>query len=68
MSKRHYWLVVVKTGNGESAMNVDTNTSFINKSVLDDCAIRSKKSSRSCEAMVVNVSYLGEMTQEEWNQ
>lgn len=60
--KKHYWLVIVKNSSVSQSFYIDTTIKFINKNILKECE------GGLMGSMVVSVSYLGEMTQEEWEE
>lgn len=74
MNKQHYWIVNFKCWNvnhyDEFNCELTTDKMYLHKSAIRDCEKSiSKEKGMKLESLIFScASYLGEMTQEEWNQ
>ena len=72
MTKQHYWIVNSKMWNGknydEFSVDFSTTLKYINKDILNQIkqSLSKEKGNLPEQYVIVNVSYLGEMTKEEW--
>ena len=72
MTKQHYWIVNSKMWNGknydEFSSEFSTTLKYINKDILNQIkqSLSKEKGNLPEQYVIVNVSYLGEMTKEEW--
>ena len=72
MTKQHYWIVNSKFWNGknydEFSSEFSTTHRYINKYILNQIkqSLSKEKGNLPEQYIIVNVSYLGEMTKEEW--
>ena len=71
--KKHYYLVAIDgTGKdfGKWSVNLTLDINFVNKKAMKDCllAVSNQRGIDQNNLVVTSVSYLGEMTEEEWNQ
>lgn len=72
MTKQHYWIVNLKKWNvdhyDEFSIDFSTNAAYINKDSLNRIkqSLSKEKGGLTEQYIIVSVSYLGEMTKEEW--
>ena len=72
MTKQHYWIVNLKKWNlahyDEFSIDFSTTGKFINKDSLNQIkqSLSKHKGGSPEQYIIVSVSYLGEMTKEEW--
>lgn len=64
--KRHRWYFAMRTPTGFSSVNVDTRHKFITRSAIKRAEQSVCESYGHKECMLISISYLGEMTKEEW--
>ena len=69
---RNYWLVTAISWNNDHydyfTVTVDTSEKCITKKAIEDCAKSIKESTGSEKVLITQVSYLGRMTEQEFNQ
>ena len=74
MTKQHYWIVNSKFWNGkiydEFSSEFSTSLKYINKDILSQIkqSLSKEKGGLTEQYIIVSVSYLGEMSKEEWEK